>query len=93
VYQGGGNVLFGTARVAQEARDRAGHLLRADEVERKKRELDQKRRIMENEIAMIQEKFSRDEEELKILADQESSRDSVTAGDAREMATIRRADR
>jgi circadian clock protein KaiC len=91
VYQGE-NVLFGTARVAQEARDRARQLQKSDEIERRKRELQQKRRIMENEIAMIEERFAREEDELKILVDQESFRDSVTAGDARELAMMRRAD-
>jgi circadian clock protein KaiC len=92
VYQGGEDVLFGTARVAQEARDRAEQLLKSDEIERKKRELEQKRRIMENEIAMIEERFAREEDELKILVDQERSRDTMTSGDTKELALMRRAD-
>lgn len=92
VFQGGGDVLFGSARVAQEARDQAQQLLKGEEIDKKRREIEQKRRMMENEIAMIEEKFAREEEELKILVDQESSRDTVTARESRGMATMRRAD-
>src|SRR4030066_206706 len=43
VYKGGENVLTGSARAAQEARERAEETLRSEEIELKKRELARKR--------------------------------------------------
>jgi circadian clock protein KaiC len=92
LYQGSGKVLFGAARQAQESRERADRIVKAEEMERKQRELGQKRRIMENEIANIREDFSREEKELKILLDQDVMREKETARDSRSMGTSRRAD-
>jgi circadian clock protein KaiC len=92
LYQGGGQVLFGTARIAQENQERADRLLKVEEIGRKKRELEQKRRFVENEIATIRENFSLEEEELKILLDQDMQREKDITRDNRGMGTSRRAD-
>jgi circadian clock protein KaiC len=92
LYQGSGQVLFGSARVAQQNRERADRLLKAEDIERKKRELEEKRRIMEGEIEALRENFSREEDELKILLDQELQRERASAGDNNDMAASRRAD-
>ena len=62
LYKGSEGVFFGSARVAQENREAASRVIRNEEIERRQRELDRKKRIMENEIAMLKEKFARDED-------------------------------
>jgi circadian clock protein KaiC len=84
IYKGSDQVLFGTARIAQETREVAGRVIRNEEIERRQRELDRKRRMMENEIAILKEKFSRDEDEIRILIEQDVSREK--AGSASERA-------
>jgi circadian clock protein KaiC len=66
VYLGGGNVLTGSARAAQEARERAEETLRSEEIERKKRELGRKRQAMKAQVAALQSQYKAEEEELNI---------------------------
>ncbi len=79
VYKGSEGVLFGSARMAQESREVAGRVLRNEEIERRQRELDRKKRIMENEIAVLREKFARDEDEIRILIEQDVAREKTIA--------------
>jgi len=51
-------------------------VIRNEEIERRQRELDRKKRIMENEIAMLKERFGRDEDEIRILIEQDLPRKS-----------------
>jgi circadian clock protein KaiC len=78
VYQGTGGIHFGSARRAQEAKEKADYLERSQETERKRREIDAKRRQMEAEIAIIREKFAREEDELEILIGQEEKRETAS---------------
>jgi circadian clock protein KaiC len=92
LYRGTEGVLFGSARVAQENREAASRVIRNEEIERRQRELDRKKRIMENEIAMLKEKFARDEDEIRILIEQDLSREKVVEQSQDELAVLRKAD-
>ena len=54
VYLGADHVLTGTARVAQEGRERAASELRRDEYERRLRQLASRRKVLEAQIAALQ---------------------------------------
>jgi circadian clock protein KaiC len=69
VYMGSGGVLTGTARMAQEAHDRAVMLTRQLERERKQRDLERKRALLEANIRALQAEFAADEEEVKAMYD------------------------
>jgi len=53
VYTGVAGVLTGTARIAQEARERADILAHQQEIERKRRQLESKKKAMEAQIAAL----------------------------------------
>lgn len=65
VYLGVAGVLTGTARVAQEARERAETLARRQEVERKRREVESKHTAMEAQIAALRAAFAAESAEIE----------------------------
>jgi circadian clock protein KaiC len=89
LYKGSEGVLFGSARSAQESREAARRVIRNEEIERRQRELDRKKRIMENEIAMLKEKFGRDEDEIRILIQQDLSREKAVEQGQKDLAVLR----
>ncbi|MDD1698632.1 MAG: circadian clock protein KaiC [Methanoregula sp.] len=93
LYKGSEGELFGSARVAQKRREAAGRVIRNEEIERRQRELDRKKRIMENEIAMLKEKFARDEDEIRILIEQDLSREKAAENGQKEVAFLREAEK
>jgi circadian clock protein KaiC len=70
VYQGSEEVLTGTARRAQEAREQAAALVRRQEIERKQRELEHKRKAVEAQIDALRADFSAEEEEIRRIISQ-----------------------
>jgi circadian clock protein KaiC len=93
VYKGSEGVLFGSARLAQESREVAGRVLRNEEIERRQRDLDRKKRIMDNEIEMLKEKFARDEDEIRILIEQDVSREKAVEKGQKDLAVLRKAEK
>jgi len=93
LYQGTGGVLFGSARMAQESREAGERLRRDEETRRKKRELDGKKRVMENEIALLKAKFAREEDEIRVLIGQDVSREKAAANAIKEIAVQRKVDK
>jgi circadian clock protein KaiC len=93
LYKGSAGVFFGSARVAQENREAASRVIRNEEIERKQRELDRKKRIMENEIAMLKDKFARDEDEIRILIEQDLSREKSVEQGQKDLAVLRKAEK
>lgn len=70
VYLGAEGVLTGTARLAQEAKERNVILARQQEIERKQRELVRKRQVLEAQIAALRTEFIVEEEEMeKMMAE------------------------
>jgi len=57
VYTGREGVLFGSARMAQESGETFDRLNRSEEIERKKCELESKRKLMENGIAVLNKQY------------------------------------
>ena len=78
VYLGAEGVLTGSARRAQEIRERAEAAARGDEVERQRRELDLRRQVMEARIATLRTEFKMEEEQLdRLLAGEGLRRERV----------------
>jgi circadian clock protein KaiC len=90
-YLGPGGVLTGSARVAQEARDRTAERERGQEVERLRLTLERKRKVMEAQVAALQADFEADEEEVNKLISQQEQRGSYQTEDVKRMARSRRA--
>jgi circadian clock protein KaiC len=93
VYKGSEGVLLGSARIAQENREEGDRLRKSEEIERKKRDLENRRIQMENEITILRERFAREEEEMQILIGQDISREKAEAKTTREIATRRKVER
>lgn len=88
-YLGGGMVLTGSARLAQEARARAEMLNRKHDTEQRRKELERKRAEVDGQIALLTSQFA-EEERLNraILRDEE--RAQQLADDEEEMSIFRR---
>ena len=92
VYLGPSGVLTGSARLAQETRERMAEAEAAGELERKRREIERKRVVAEAQIAALRAGMAADDEELKKLAQQEKNREKVLIEQRREMAARRGVD-
>jgi len=57
VYIGKEGVLTGSSRISQEAREASEQMLRDQEIERKRHELDRKQKALEAQIALLQTEF------------------------------------
>ncbi len=93
VYLGPGGVFTGSARYAQEAKEKAEALARKQEIERKQRELELKRKVMESRIASLQAEFEAEEEELKRMINEAKQREEALVQDRETMARLRKADK
>jgi circadian clock protein KaiC len=89
VYIGPEGVLTGSMRAAQEDRERAAMLVRAQEIERKQRDLARKRAALEAQIAALRVEFEAVEDESKIVSEQDRAREQQLTDD-RTAAGLRR---
>ncbi len=89
-YIGPEGVLTGSMRQAQEARGRAAAVARAQEIERRQRELERKREVMEARIAAIRREFEAEEEAKRVIG-QERRREELLRQDREQMAASRHA--
>jgi circadian clock protein KaiC len=85
-------VLMGSARAAQEAREKAEAALRGDEVSRRRRLLDQKRHELEAKVASLKSEFAAQEEELSRYMAEEDLRNRAREKTRAELARMRKAD-
>ncbi len=92
VYSGPGVVYTGTARMNQEAQDKAQAVLLADEATRKGRQIEQEMAATRAQIAALQTKLSVLEQDSKTAAATEKDRLAGSAQDRAEMARARRSD-
>jgi circadian clock protein KaiC len=92
VYTGAEGVLTGSARLAQEAKERADKLIREQETRRKQIELDRKRAALEAQIAALQAQF--DAEQERVLRDLsiDELREKTLSQDQEAMGRSRKAD-
>lgn len=68
VYTGPEGVLTGSARVSQEARERAANQARQEQVERQQRELDRKQKVLHAQLAALEAELAASLEEARQLA-------------------------
>lgn len=88
-YIGPDGVMTGSARVAQEARDREAELSRRQATELRRRELARKRAAIERQIAELTASIEAEESEVATLISQEEARETAIGSDRAAMATRR----
>jgi circadian clock protein KaiC len=89
VYVGPEGVLTGSARVSQEAREQAAALARGQEIERRERELNQRRKVLEAQIVALQAELEAATEETRLILAQEMASNEVRTQDRGRMRTRR----
>jgi circadian clock protein KaiC len=92
VYIGPEGIFTGSARIAQEAKEKSEQLLRKQEIERKRLELERKHRALESQIALLQVEFDTEEAEALKVIGLNVDRNKRLSQDRREMAESRKAD-
>ena len=89
VYVGAEGVLTGTARTAQEAREKAAVQLRRETTERKRREIERKRRALEAQILALRAQFENEAEEINKEIALDTTREQVLQTDKVQMTQLR----
>jgi circadian clock protein KaiC len=92
VYIGPSGMLTGSARVAQEARERAEHVSLNEEAERQQLALECKRAALEGQIAALRAEFSAEEATIARIFSQDKQREASLALDKVEMGRSRQHD-
>ena len=92
VYVGESSVLTGSARLAQEAQERAGKLTRQQEIERKQLELERKRKALEAQIIALRAEFEAQETETMSIIGQEQVGEAQLVQERVDMGLSRKAD-
>jgi circadian clock protein KaiC len=92
VYIGPTGMLTGSARVAQEARERAEHVSLGEEAERQKLALECKRAALESHIVALRVEFSAEEATIARIFSQDKQREASLASDKVEMGRSRQYD-
>ncbi|MGE5295609.1 MAG: circadian clock protein KaiC, partial [Solirubrobacterales bacterium] len=93
VYIGPGEVLTGSARIAQEAKDKALSLAEDRATARRRRELEQQQSLAQAEMEVLQIKADSLKDELKALENGEQTLVAAAVRDRAEMARLRSADK
>jgi circadian clock protein KaiC len=88
-YVGAGTVYTGSARLAQEARERAEALSEQQQLEEKRKEFFARRNVLESQMAALRSELSSGETEFARLSRQRSERQQRLALDREEMGKIR----
>jgi circadian clock protein KaiC len=88
-YVGSGTVYTGSARLAQEAREKAEALREQQQLEEKRKEFSTGRSVLESQIAVLRSELSSGEAEFVRLTRQRSERQQRLALDRKEMGKIR----
>lgn len=89
---GPGGMLTGSARVAQEARERAQQVNRSEEVERQQLELKRKHAALESQIAGLRADFAAEEARIARIISQDRQREQSLVLDEVEMGRSRKHD-
>ncbi|BAZ48841.1 circadian clock protein KaiC homolog [Nostoc sp. NIES-4103] len=92
VYLGAEGVLTGTARIIQEAKDKAGGLQRQRQIEQKQHDLERKRLLMEAQVKAIQAQFEIDKKEIERLIYVEETQEKVLLEEQEKRFYLRQAD-
>jgi circadian clock protein KaiC len=92
IYMGPSGMLTGSARVAQEARERAQQVSRNEEVERQQLELKRKHDALEGQIAALRAEFAAEEARIERIISHDRQREDSLALDEVEMGHSRKHD-
>ena len=92
VYVGPGGVLTGSARIIQEEQDMVKALEYKQAVERKQREVEQKKALLESQIATLRAQFRSEEDDLHVLMAREKEREAASEKGNLELARSRQSD-
>jgi circadian clock protein KaiC len=92
VYIGPSGMLTGSARVAQEARERADRVGLDEEAERQQSALECKRTALEAQVAALRAEFSAEETMIARIFSQDKQREASAASDKVEMGRSRQHD-
>ena len=88
-YIGPAGVLTGTARLVQEAQEKATALRRRQETERRMRDAERRRQGIERQIAELRAGLEAVEDEERLLHDEDSLREAVLEDERRELGDRR----
>ena len=91
-YLGPEGVLTGSARLAQEAKERSASVLREREGQRKLREIERKRLVVDAQIAILRAALESDEDTQQFAEAEEQARLKQQGEDRNGMASSRKAD-
>ena len=91
-YIGPSGVLTGSARVAQNALEKAGMLASHQEAARRKRELEQKRAPLERQISGLRSEHEASAEELRQIDEQVGRQTLLLTTERTELGRLRQAD-
>jgi len=83
---------MGTARMQKEAQARAASLVRQQEMGRKQRESELKRKMLEGQIAALQAELGSQEEEFRNFELQQRKQQDMDVQERMKMASLRKAD-
>ncbi len=92
VYTGTDGMLTGSARVAQEMKDRARELQKKLKLELKRRDLLRRRKAMEVQIESLKAEIEAEEQEMENSIMQDTESEEVRLKDRSKIAKLRRAD-
>lgn len=90
-YLGAGNVLTGSARLVQEAKDRTEAAARKQALVRRRREIEQEETAVQSQIEALRLKATALSEELESMEDDETSRRAAAARNHEELGRARNA--
>ena len=90
-YVGPDGVLTGSARLAQEAKDKAAALVREQDMERRNRELERKRREVAAQIEILEAQLASEEAEAALLNREGAAREDQLEADRVAMGVNRQA--
>jgi circadian clock protein KaiC len=89
VYVGAGTVLTGSARLSQEAQEKAEEVPRRLQAQERRKALEGKRKALEAKMAALRAEFAEGEEQVAQLMDQEARREQKLARVVEEMTSLR----
>jgi len=90
VYVGSGTVLTGSARLSQEAREKAEALQRSQSIEERRRSMEQRRKAVEAQVAALRASLADEEARAGSILAEDERRESRIAQDAVDMANRRK---
>jgi circadian clock protein KaiC len=89
VYVGSGTVLTGSARLTQEARERAEAVLRQQTKEEQQRVLEGKQKAFDAQIAAMRSELAQEEARVALVTQQEEQRERESSQEMLEMVNFR----